>query len=80
MADRQLDLDALAFAADLQLDAARAGDAAGGRHGAGDAAAAAVEQLDVLRAEEQRGVAVRHVGAARPMRAVGNPQLAVRRP
>ena len=62
VADRQLDLDALALAADLEFDPARAGDAARGRDGAGDAAAATVQQLHVLRAEEQRGVAVRRIG------------------
>ena len=50
MVDRQLDLDSLALAADLELDAPGAGDAAAGGNRAGDAAAAAVEQVDVMRA------------------------------
>mgnify|MGYP007031394719 CR=1 FL=1 len=43
MVDGQLDLDALAFATDLQLDAARARDPAAGGDSAGYAAAAAVQ-------------------------------------
>ena len=58
MVDRQLDLDLLAVAADLQLDAARAGDAAAGGDGAGDAAAAAVEQVDIVRPEIEQRLAV----------------------
>ena len=68
MVDRQLDLDLLAAAADLQLDAARAGNAAAVGDGAGDAAAAAFEQVDVVRAEIQQGLAIGNAaGAASPI-------------
>ncbi len=46
---------------------ARAGDAAAGGDRSGDAAAAAVEQFDVVRPEIERGLAVGTSGAARPM-------------
>ena len=54
----QLDLDALALAADLQLDAAAARYATAGSNRAGDATAAAVEQLDFLRTEIEDCLAV----------------------
>ena len=61
MIDRQFDLDPLALAADLELNPPGAGDAAAGGNRAGDAAAAAVEQLDIVRAEIQRRVALGRV-------------------
>ena len=70
MVDRQLDLDPLAVAADLQFDAAGAGDAAAGGDRAGDAAAAVVEQFDVVRAEVERRLAV-GAGRRRTARSAG---------
>ena len=60
MLDRQLDFNAMAAAADLQFDAPRARDPAAGRHRAGDAAAATVGEVDSVRPEIQRSLAVRH--------------------
>ena len=76
MLDRQLDFDAVALAADLQFDAPRARDAAAGGHGAGDAAATAVEQVDIVRPEIERSLAVRQTGRGEAERAVLQPELA----
>ena len=75
--DRQFDLDALPAAADLEFDMAGAGDAAAGRDGSGDAAAAAVEQFHVVGPEIERGLAVRRILSGKAEGSVIDPQLSV---
>src|SRR5689334_9297935 len=76
MVDGQLDLDPLALAADFELHPPGAGDAAAGRNRPGDATAAAVKELDVMRAEIKQGVARGRMRGGQADRPVGNPDLA----
>jgi hypothetical protein len=56
--DRQFYLDPLLVAAEFELDAPRAGNAPAGDDGSGNAAAAAVQKLDIVRPEIERGVTI----------------------
>src|SRR5262245_22664478 len=77
MVDRQLDLDLLAFAADLQLDAACAGDAAAIGNRAGDAATASVKKIDVVRPEKKQRRPGWDAVRRQTDRTIGDPHLAV---
>ncbi|MCY1353754.1 hypothetical protein D9M68_483180 [compost metagenome] len=74
---RQLDLDMRMVAAKIEFEMAGAGNAAAGGDEAGKTAAAAVDQLDVVRAEVQIGRPVRLGRSPEPDRPVLKPDLAV---
>lgn len=75
MADRKVDLDAMAARADFDLHPARIGHAPAADHDACDAARTALNHLDVIGPEIENGLSISLGPQSR--RTVGEPDLAI---
>ncbi len=77
---RNFDLDPLARATHFQFDTPLAARTAAGNHRACDAAAAAIQQFDIMRTEEKLRITIRHILRRQADIAIHQPDFALFNP